>query len=444
MSTSIVNNKKVTRSWIVFDWANSAYSLVVVSAIFPQVFNSFASENTVFLGVDFKSAEALYTISICFSFLIIAIISPVLSGIADYSGRKKIFMQIFTTIGALSCMGLYFFSPENIWIGVLGAILASIGYSGSMVFYNAFLPEIASVDQQDNLSAKGYSYGYLGSSLLLIGLLVLVSNFEAVGFTSELNVFMFGFVLVGVWWLAWSQWTFKYLPNRPNKAQKLSVDSQLNKSVVKQGFLELKKVWASLAGQTQLKQFLKAFFAVDLGLQTLIIVAPLFAQNIVKMEGSELIVVILIMQFLGIVGAVLFSKISKTKGNVWSLIVSTIIYLVICTLAILFTDKAVFYCLAGLMGLAIGGIQSQARSTYSKLLPELEHTASYFSFYDVLEKLAIVLGTLLYAMVAYVFADNSVLAAPKIGMLVLAIFFLIGLILWFPLLKSEKLKEYDK
>lgn len=441
MSTSIVNNKKITRSWIVFDWANSAYSLVVVSAIFPQVFNSFASENTVFLGVDFKSAEALYTISICFSFLIIAIISPVLSGIADYSGRKKIFMQIFTTIGSLSCMGLYFFSPEKIWIGVVGAILASIGYSGSMVFYNAFLPEIATTDKQDDLSARGFAYGYLGSSLLLIALLVMVANFDVLGFTSELAVFMFGFVLVGIWWLGWSQWTFKFLPNKSNK---IDSSSKLNTSVVKQGFLELKKVWDSLAGQTQLKQFLKAFFAIDLGLQTLIIVAPLFAQNMVKMEGSELIVVIIIMQFLGIVGAVLFSKISKTKGNVWSLIVATIIYLVICTLAILFTDKSVFYCLAGLMGLAIGGIQSQARSTYSKLLPELEHTASYFSFYDVLEKLAIVLGTLLYALVAFVFADNSVLAAPKIGMLVLAFFFLIGLILWFPLLKSEKLKEYDK
>lgn len=428
------SSKKIQRAWVVFDWANSAYSLVVVSAIFPQVFNVFAGDSPVFLGVNFHNPETLYTLSICFSFVLVTLMSPILSGIADFSGKKKEFMRIFTVIGSLACMGLFFFSPERLWVGVLGAILGSVGYSGSMVFYNAFLPEIATVQEQDRLSARGYSYGYLGSSLLLIGLLFMVSKFEALGFESELAVFMIGFVLVGVWWLGWSQWTFSFLPTETTNT------SSSTKKAIKGGVTALKNVWKSLKHQKELKQFLYAFFAVDLALQTLIIVAPLFAQNSVGMKGSELILVVLIMQFLGIIGAVLFSRISQLKGNIWSLMISTGIYLLICVLASVYSDKLVFYGLAGLMGLALGGVQSQARSCYSKLLPGLGHTASYFSFFDVLEKVAIVTGTLLYAAIAYFFAGNEILSAPKIGMLVLAFFFLLALFLWLPLRKIKKLQ----
>ncbi|MFT6715704.1 MAG: UMF1 family MFS transporter [Saprospiraceae bacterium] len=428
-----MSNKSIQRGWVVFDWANSAYSLVIVSTVFPAIFNSFAGENPVFLGINFYSADALYTYSICFSFLVIAILSPILSGIADYSGQKKRFMQFFTILGSFSCVALYFFSPDNLWLGVLGAILASIGYSGSMVFYNAFLPEIASKKEQDALSAKGYSYGYIGSSLLLITLLIMVANYDVLGFSSKLQVFKVGFVLVGLWWFGWAQWTFKVLPNK-SKVKLTEV------SKFKEGFKELKFVWKELNALPVLGKFLKAFFMTSLGLQTLIIVAPLFALNVVGMAGSDLIVVVLIMQLLGVIGAVFFSKLSKSKGNVLSLMTATAVYLIICITAFLYADKTLFYIQAGFMGFALGGIQSQARSAYAKLLPGGTHTASYFSFYDVLEKIAIVLGTFIYAGVIYYFSSLQVISASRIGILILGVFFMIGLFLWLPLKKEPKLK----
>jgi len=434
-------NKSIQKGWVVFDWANSAYSLVIVSTIFPEVFNSFAGENPQFLGIDFLSADTLYTYSICFSFLVIAILSPLLSGIADYSGEKKKFMRVFTLLGSISCIGLYFFTPETLWIGVIGAILASIGYSGSMVFYNAYLPEIAAKSEQDSLSAKGYSYGYLGSSLLLISLFVMVAFYESLGFSSELQVFKTGFVLVGLWWFGWSQWTFKVLPNGSEKKiqQRDLKEKRKIKSALKEGVIELQVVWNEIKSYPVIGKFLKAFFVTALGLQTLIIVAPLFALNVVGMEGSELIVVVLIMQILGIIGAMVFSKLSKTKGNVFSLIFATLIYLLICITAFIFADKNLFYVQAGFMGFALGGMQSHARSAYSKLLPKVEHTASYFSFYDVLEKVSIVLGTFIYGGVTYYLSDSEFVSAPRTGILILGGFFLLGLILWLPLRKEKQL-----
>lgn len=428
-----MSDHRVQSGWVVFDWANSAYSLVIVSTVFPEIFNAFAGDAPVFLGINFHAAETLYTYSICFSFLLIAVLSPLLSGVADYSGRKKSFMQFFTMLGSFSCIALYFFNPNTLWIGVLGAVLASIGYSGSMVFYNAFLPEIAKKDEQDKLSAKGYSYGYLGSSLLLILLLVMVSKYDVLGFSTEVQVFKLGFVMVGIWWIGWSQWTFNVLPKRSEI--KLSGTNRF-----KAGFKELKTVWDELKDDHTILKFLRAFFMIALGLQTLIIVAPLFALNVVGMAGSELIVVVLIMQFLGIVGAFFFSRLSKNRGNVVSLMVATVVYLFICVTAFFFADKTLFYVQAGFMGFALGGMQSQARSAYSKLIPAASHTASYFSFYDVLEKLAIVLGTFIYGGVTYFLSQSSVISAPRTGILILGIFFLVALFLWLPLKKVKLLK----
>jgi UMF1 family MFS transporter len=437
-----IGNKSIQKGWVVFDWANSAYSLVIVSTIFPQVFNSFAGDDPQFLGIDFRSADTLYTYSICFSFLVIAVLSPLLSGIADFSGKKKRFMRLFTLMGSISCIALYFFTPETLWIGVVGAILASIGYSGSMVFYNAYLPEIATKSEQDSLSAKGYSYGYLGSSLLLISLFIMVAFYEYLGFSSELQVFKTGFVLVGLWWFGWSQWTFKVLPDYVDVKARTEGDLKKNrkiKSALKEGIKELQLVWTEIKSYPVIGKFLKAFFVTALGLQTLIIVAPLFALNVVGMVGSELIVVVLIMQMLGIIGAMVFAKVTKDKGNVFSLISSTLIYLLICVTAFIFANKTLFYVQAGFMGFALGGMQSQARSAYSKLLPKVDHTASYFSFYDVLEKISIVIGTFIYAGVTYYLSDSESLSAPRTGILILGGFFLFGLILWLPLRKEKQL-----
>ena len=423
---------KTQLGWVMYDWANSAYSLVIVAAIFPQVFLHFAGDRPVFLGVDFGSADSLYTLSICFSYAVITLLSPMLSGISDVKGKSKLFMQIFTGIGSLSCMFLYFFDAANLWIGVLGAILASIGYSGSLVFYNSYLPQIAEKNEQDSLSAKGYSYGYVGSSLLLVLLLFAVNIHQTIGFENEIQVFKAGFILVGLWWISWSLWTFRTLPasavNNELKGSSISV-------LLKKGRDELIGVWNEFKAEPNLKRFIRAFFVTGLGLQTLIIVAPLFAIKTVGMVGEELIVIVLLMQLLGVVGAFVFARLSKNKGTVISIISCTIIYLLVCLVAVSGESKSVFFVLAGLMGFCLGGMQSQTRSAYTKLLPKTTSYASYLSFYDVVEKVSIVSGTLIYGTVAYMLRDNVLISAPKAGMLILSVFFMIALFLWLPLRK---------
>ncbi len=423
---------KAQLGWVMYDWANSAYSLVIVSAIFPQVFLHFAGDHPVFLGINFGSAESLYTLSICVSYVVITLLSPSLSGIADFKGKSKLFMQIFTGIGSLSCMLLYFFNEGSLWIGVLGAIMGSIGYSGSLVFYNSFLPQIASKNEQDALSAKGYSYGYVGSTLLLVLLLAVMSYHRDFGFKSEMEVFQTGFVLVGLWWVLWSLWTFNTLPVSLISNESKEVTASI---LLKKGREQLVGVWNEFKADRRLKRFVRAFFATGLGLQTLIIVAPLFAIRTVGMGSEELIAVVLLMQILGIAGAFLFARLSKNKGTVVSIISCTIIYLMVCLMAVSCESKNVFFVLAGFMGFCLGGMQSQTRSAYAKMLPKTTSYASYFSFYDVVEKLSIVTGTLIYGTVAFFLDDSSFISAPKAGMFILSAFFMIALFLWVPLRK---------
>lgn len=415
-----------------FDWANSAYNLVIVSTIFPGVFKNFLPKEVSFLGIHFESSDSLYTYALCFSYLIISIMTPILSGIADFGGYKKRYMQFFSTMGSLACISLYFFDSQNVWIGVFGAIIASIGFGGSLVFYNGFLSELVPKKLHDKVSAKGFSFGYLGSSLLLIVIIVL-SKLKGLFNVQAIEIFRFGFVLVGLWWFGWARWTFSVLPN--------GVKSDLPKTqLAKKGFNELRKVWGQIKELPRLKRFLSAFFIVDLGVQTIVIIAPLFAINVFKLDSSELIIIVLIMQFVGIAGAAIFSKISKNKGNIFSLSTATVVYLFLCVLACVANQKWMIYLIAGLIGFAMGGIQSLFRSTYSKLLPETDDHASFFSFYDITEKISIVVGTFVYASVAILASEMNSGFAERIGVVILGVFFIIGLIL---LRRLNKFKSLD-
>ena len=428
-------DKKIIRAWTMYDWANSAYSLVITSALFPIYFHAITTsdDNNVvrFLGRNFNS-DSLQTYAISVAFLLIAAISPILSSIADYSGRKKRFMYFFSTMGAIACSTLFFFdSIETLWIGVFGSILAAIGYAGSIVFYNAFLPEIAEVKDQDKVSAKGFAMGYIGSSLLLIFSLTMImfpqwyGNIES-GFATRL-----AFLLVGIWWFAFAQYTFHYLPDNVY-GQKPQGRYIFN------GYLELKKVWFELRQSSRLKTFLLSFFFYNMGVQTVMYVATLFGDGELNLPSEILIAIILIIQFVAIGGAFLFSSLSKRFGNIYALSVSLIIWVFICIGAYLcdkrygVDEQTMFIILAAVVGLVMGGIQSLSRSTYSKLLPETKDHASYFSFYDVCDKLGTVLGTFAFGYI------NEITGSMRNSIIVLASFFIIGLIL---LLRMKKEKQ---
>ncbi len=422
-----IGDKKLIGAWAFYDWANSVYSLVISTAVFPLFYSAITEGKTVvFLGMKWDHADTLYSYALSFSFLVVAFMSPVLSAIADYTGNKLKFMKFFCWLGALSVMSMYFFEDLNTaWIGIVCTILASIGFWSSIVFYNSYLPEVAHPEQQDAISAKGFIYGYIGSIILLIFCLAMILAPDTFGFdlsisdtvlangseaeinnalenaknAASLKAMRISFVMVGFWWIGFAQITFKKLPNN-------SFNRKPEKDFIWKGFKELKKVWMELKEYPTLKHFLIAFFLLSVGVQTIILLATIFGSIELGLGTTNLIVTVLLIQFVAILGAYVFSKVSKKYGNFKALKITLVIWILVCLAAFMLEKELpnveyYFYALGGLLGLVLGAIQSLTRSTYSKLLPKTQENATYFSFYDVTEKIAIVLGTFVFGFLIY-------------------------------------------
>ncbi|HEY9840721.1 MAG: MFS transporter [Candidatus Sericytochromatia bacterium] len=413
------NQRKTIWAWTFYDWANSVYPLIITAAIFPIYYESVtrhgSSDLVRFLGFELKNTS-LYTYSLSFAYLLIALLSPLLSGIADYTGRKKRFMQFFCYLGALSCSAMYFFNADRLYLGIGLIVLACIGYSGSLVFYNAYLPEIASNDQQDRVSARGFAMGYVGSVLLLSFCLTLILKPDWYGGISKGDASRLSFLLVGVWWFVFAQIPFFVLPNSDS-------NRPWEHHVLSKGYRELKKVWAELRLHPQLTRFLGAFFVYIMGLQTVMLIATLFGKKEIGLESGQLIVTVMILQFVAIIGAYLFAFCSRRIGNIPTLQLATLIWIGVCLAAYFIHTPVQFFMLAGMVGLVMGGTQALSRSTYSKMLPETVDHASYFSFYDVTEKLAIVFGTATFGLLEQL--TNSM----RTSILLLFGFFVLGFIL---------------
>lgn len=417
MQTEIVkNDPKMINSWAMFDWANSSYSLVISSAIFPAYFLSITTEK-IRVGESVLPNSSYFSFIISAAYILVAIMMPLLSGIADYSGRRMYFLKLFTTIGSIACISLFFFTGmASLWIGTIGFMLASIGFTSSLVFYNSYLPVIATEDRYDKTSAKGFAYGYIGSVLLLIFNLIVIQKKEWFGIEDSSFAVRLAFIMVGLWWFFFAQIPFKKLPP--------DLETKFEKGVWKKGYTELMQVWNRLRNQPSLKRFLIAFFFYSAGVQTVLYMAVPFSDKELHFGGSELVLIVLILQLVGLVGANFFAYVSKYKGNKFVLTIMLLLWIAVCILAYYTYTKKQFYFIAAGVGLVMGGIQAMSRSTYSKLLDENEEDlTSYFSFYDVLEKLAIVIGTSTFGYIDYVFGGmrNSVL--------VLIFYFLVGIIL---------------
>lgn len=423
-------NNKVMNAWAFYDWANSVYSLVISSSIFPLYFGFlFTKENPnieVF-GTSIK-ATSLVFFTTAFAFLTVAVLSPILSGIADYLGNKKRFMQFFCYLGAASCIGLYWFTKENIIFGMCCFYFGLVGFWGSLVFYNSYLSDIAFTEQHDKLSAKGFSLGYIGSVILLVICLYLI-----IGRTDEeaIQAMKLSFVFTGIWWIAFSQYTFYYLPKGNKNKHPLTF------SIVLNGYEELKKVQKLFFKDAKLKSFLNAFFIYSMAVQTVMLVATYFGEQEINWGTADekrqgLIVSILMIQLVAVLGAVLTSKLALKFGNIKTLIGINSVWIFICIGAFFVTEPVQFYLVAGIVGLVMGGIQSLSRSTFSKLMPETNDTTSFFSFYDVAEKIGIVIGMLLYGSI------NQITGSMRNAILFLVLFFVIGVILLYRTLKVQK------
>ncbi len=427
------NNKSTIRAWAMFDWANSAYNLVITSTIFPAYYTIITTtkehgDKVDFFGFSFVNT-ALANYSLAVAYLIMALLLPVLSGIADARGNKKSFMKAFTWIGALACMGLYFFKLDTLELGIICSSIAAMGYIGGVMFSNSYLPEIATPDRQDEVSAQGFSYGYIGSVLLQIICFVFVLKPELFGITDASFPARLSFLLVGLWWIGFAQIPFSKLPEGTASTLKSTGNA------VKIGYSELGKVWNKLQETDVLKRFLYAFFFYSVGVQTIMLVATAFGAKVLKMETSELIATILIIQLVAIAGAYLMSALAKYIGNIKVLMLVVSIWIAVCIIAYFIQTKFQFFALAGLVGLIMGGIQSLSRSTYSKFLPEnTTDTASFFSFYDVTEKVAIVIGLATFAFIE----EHSNIRNSALG---LTIFFIVGLIMLFVVLRTQTKNE---
>ena len=417
-------DKKLINGWAFYDWANSVYSLVIGTAVFPIYYESVTgSEGGIvrFLGTDWYNTT-VYSYALGFSFLIITFLSPILSAIADYTGNKKRFMQFFCFLGSFSVMGLYFFTgKENIWIGITFTILASVGFWGSIVFYNAYLPEVAEPKDHDRVSAKGFMLGYIGSVLLLVFNLSMVMKPELYGITDSTLPARISFLTVGIWWLGFAQITFRRLPNNPFKRKP-------KKDYIFKGYRELKIVFGEIKKQPQLKILLISFFFYSIGVQTVILLASIFGSKDLGLATSNLITTILLIQLVGVIGAYTFSRLSEKIGNIKALKITILIWSVACVGAYMLDSEdpdvyLKFYALGGFLGLVLGAIQTLSRSTYSKLIPEeTQDHATYFSFYDVTEKIAIVFGMVLAGIV------TSYTNSLRLFILILAVFFIAGFI----------------
>ena len=418
-------SKKVINGWAMYDWANSVYNLVITSTIFPAYYEAVTKvkgdDTVIFLGRKFVNT-ALYNYAIATAILIVAILIPVLSSIADYKGNKKNFMRFFCTIGSIACSCLFFFTgKDSMGVGITCIVIACIGFWSSLVFYNSYLPEIASEEDSDMVSAKGFTLGYIGSVLLQIICLVLVFTMKDGGMAARLS-----FVLVGLWWIGWAQIPFKRLPKGEPSAHRP------DKSIFANGFIELKKVWAQVKSMPVLKRFLSAFFFYNMGVQTVMLAAALFGAKELNLPTDQLIITILIIQLVAIVGAYLMANLAKKFGNLQVLAFVVVIWILICVAAYFTTTATEFYLLGAAVGLVMGGIQSLSRSTYSKLMPETKDTASFFSFYDVSEKIAIVIGMFTFGLL------EELTGSMRNSILAIMAFFIVGLLLLLTTIAAKK------
>lgn len=491
------------KAWAFYDWANSVYSLVITSTIFPIYYSILTTQreqveyvketgqwikvpvrNLIHLFGKSYQPDAIYGYSLTISFLIVVLLSPILSSLADTIGNKKSFLQFFCYLGATSCMGLAMFTGmDNVFLGLLFSITASVGFWGSLVFYNSFLPDIATADQQDSLSARGYVYGYIGSVILVViclALIMLAARTEQ----EKLIYTRLSFLLTGAWWFGFAQYTFKHLPRFGEVKDPLPKDLVLlnvknifkshkhnggfwcvvsdnltfYREIIKESFRELFKVGKELFRASNLRNFLTSFFFYSVGMQTIFLMATLFGKSEINLAQDKLILTLLLIQIEAIIGALIFSTLSKKIGNK-NVLTITIAFWIFACLSAYYLKKEnpnveyQFYGVAAVVGLVMGGIQSMSRSTYSRLLPKYSmDNTTYFSFYDVLEKIAIILGTFIFAVLIdnydalrMYFSEEFKLQLPstsgmRFASLAMSVFFAISLF-FIRFVKLDTLKE---
>jgi UMF1 family MFS transporter len=408
--TGLEENKKVIYSWVLYDWANSAFATTILAAVLPIYYNDVAAAN---LADNIATSYWGYTQSI--AMLIIALITPILGAVADYSKSKKIFMKLFVILGVTGTGLLFFIIEGRYLLASVFFIVANIGFSGGNIFYDSFLPIITNKDKIDYISSLGYSAGYLGGGLLLLLNLIMIMKPELLGISNTLMATRLAFVTVAIWWFIFSIPAFLNLPESRIGLGKFTLIPY-----VKQGFSRVANTFRNIRKYKELWKFLIAFWVYNDGIGTIIRMATIYGRE-VGIGQNDLIGALLLTQIVGIPFTLIFGKLAGKIGAKKGIYLALSVYLVITVLGYNLDSAIEFWILAGLVGTVQGGAQALSRSLYGTLVPN-EKSAEFYGFYGISSKFAAITGPFVFALV------GQLTGSSRFGILAVASFFILGMI----------------
>ncbi|MGP4082358.1 MFS transporter [Pseudalkalibacillus sp. R45] len=400
--------KKEIYSWTMYDWANSAFATTIMAAVLPIFYYDVAAKN-----IDKTTATAYWGYSQSIAVLIVALLAPILGAIADHSNSKMKFLRFFAYMGILASILLAFVGEGDYILASILLIAGTIGFSGGNVFYDGFLPEIASKDEIDRVSARGYAFGYIGGGLLLLINLMMIMNPSWFFIPNTLLATQISFASVGVWWFIFS------IPMFRNIKEVKHEQPQIKGAYVKIGFKRVLTTFKEIRQFKQLLLFLVAFWLFNDGISTIIKMATIYGRDI-GIGSNDLIAALLITQFVGIPFAFLFGYLAKRLQAKRALYIALWTYVVIVLLGYFMETAAHFYALAVMVGFVQGGAQALSRSIFGSMVPENRH-AEFYGFYGISAKFSAIFGPFVFGIV------GQLTGSTRLGIVSLIIFFLVGI-----------------
>ncbi len=436
--TVLKDDKREIFGWAMYDWANSAFSTTIGTVFLGPYLASLAAgaagaDGMVRVAGIPVAPDSFFPYSVSFSVLLQVLFLPILGAIADYSHMRKQMMQLFATLGASATILLFFVSGDLWWLGGLLYIVANLAFGAAMVFYNAYLPDIASEEKRDSVSSYGWAMGYIGGGLLLLLNLVFYQTHETLGVPTGLAI-RINLASAGVWWLGFSFLTWARLQTR--QAHRALPAGETYTSI---GFTQLRQTLGELKNFPETMKYLLAYFLYNDGIQTVIAVSATFAAAPLARGGLEvdtgtLTMVILMIQFVAFFGALFWGKLAGWIGAKQSILVSLVIWagVVIYAYGGLQGDTRVtqFFILGAFIALVMGGSQAISRSLFAQMIPPGKE-AEFYSFYEVSERGTSWIGPLLFGLM------NQWFGNLRLAILSLIFFFVVGLIL-LPFVNVEK------
>jgi UMF1 family MFS transporter len=415
--------KRAIRSWVMYDWANSAFITTISSTVMPIFFGSVAAVGL--SQVQQSRATQVWGLVQALSALIVAVLAIILGPIADVSASKKKFLGVFAGMGILASLLMVSIGQGDWVLAVLLFVTGRVGFSGANIFYDSLLPHVAGEDDMDRVSSRGYALGYLGGGILLAVNLAMImlapaGEFRGVSWSEWMS--RLSFFSVGVWWLIFSIPIFRNVSEPPS-----SGEVKKGASSIRAGFEQLGDTFRHLGRYRNLLLFLVAFWLYNDGISTIMDMATIYGQEVFGARGIEnstthLIAALLLVQFVGVPFAFLFGWIAKRIGAKRAVYLSLVWYTLICVGGFFMSEIWHFYGLAVAVAFVQGGSQALSRSLYAAMTPKAK-AAEFFGFFNIMGKFSAILGPLLFAVMGRIFGQS------RYSIISLIVFFIVGIVI---------------